>query len=237
MKTESRAWVHPDPQALRILELVSAHPDFSALPVESGPFVVSGSMEISGSLVPRPEGGADADVPTGLAPARVVELRTDGPVPQTIRVLEVLHDAEPWGDRIETHLRTAVNRLARDEDTGDVEAVRRLAQRLLSEPGPGLEPLGRLRFKLLASLGAAMDLAEPGEAVALVLHEVISLGRTREARRRNNREDVDRFVRRLSGGSVERLTRGKLEGPIAWKGQGREGHPPLYLGILRTDLP
>jgi hypothetical protein len=214
MKTEPPAWVHPDPEALRILDLVATHPDFSAPAVVLGPF----------------------EHP-GLSPARVLALQCEGPRHPTLKVLEVLHDAEPWGDRVETHLRTAVNKLARDEDTGDVEVVRRLAQRLLSEPRPGLEPLGRLRFKLLASLGAALDAANPGEVVILVLHEVISLGKTREARRRNNREDVDRFVRRLSGGKVERLTRGKLEGPLAWKGEGREGDPPIYLGILRTDLP
>lgn len=152
----------------------------------------------------------------------------------------------PFGPRVEAELRTAVQAIARDVDSDRVETVRSLARTLLSpsddhglEPGPGqgispaLEPLGTLRWELLRQVGEARTQAlEAGmERVLFVVHEIVSLGATRESRRRNNREDLDRFVRRLSGGAIARLQRGVVAGPVALPGV------ELYLGKVRRDLP
>ncbi|TVR67915.1 MAG: hypothetical protein EA422_00060 [Gemmatimonadales bacterium] len=152
----------------------------------------------------------------------------------------------PFGSRVETELRTAVQSIARDVDTDKVETIRYLARTLLAptpeepvggaavpNPTPALEPLGALRWELLRQIGEARTQAlEAGMECALfVLHEIVSLGGTRESRRRNNREDLDRFVRRLSGGTIPRLQRGVVSGPVALPGV------QLYLGKVRRDLP
>jgi hypothetical protein len=149
------------------------------------------------------------------------------------------HGADPWGDRVETRLRTAATALAREEDTDSVEEVRRLTRALLPPWAPGLERVGALRWGLLEAQARALEVgaATGADAVVLVLHEVVSLSRTKEARRRNNREDVERWIRRVSGGTIAHLKRGQLAGPLPIP--GTEGIPglPLYVGVIRTDLP
>jgi hypothetical protein len=76
-------------------------------------------------------------------------------------------------------------------------------------------------------------------AVFLV-HEVVELAKTSEARRRNNREDLDRFVRRLTGGEVERLRRGVISPPVQVPARGDAAEwegIQLFLGKVRLDLP
>ncbi len=146
----------------------------------------------------------------------------------------------PFGLRVEGELRTAVQEIARGQDSDRVETIRSLARTLLPPTKPGLEPLepleplGTLRWELLRQVGEARTRAlEAGtDRVLFVVHEIVSLGGTRESRRRNNREDLDRFVRRLSGGSIPRLQRGVVAGPVSLPG-GVE----LYLGKARRDLP
>jgi hypothetical protein len=138
----------------------------------------------------------------------------------------------PAGLRVEAIFRDAIQRLARDEPTNAVERIQHVAGALLPPWTEGLEHLGALRWGLLARTAVALDHATRigAPTAVLLIHEIMSLSRTREARRRNNREDLDRYVRRLSGGTLPRLQRGILSGPIA------VGDVTLYVGKVRRDL-
>lgn len=146
----------------------------------------------------------------------------------------------PAGPRVESLLRDALQRLARDESTDTVARVQALAGALLPPWREGLEHLGNLRWGLLTRTALTLDhAARTGASAALYLtHEIVSLQRTRESRRRNNREDLDRFLRRLSGGALPRLQRGVVAGPILVAPWGPAAAPiSLYFAKTRRDLP
>jgi hypothetical protein len=140
----------------------------------------------------------------------------------------------PAGPRVDAVLREAVQRVARDEDDDRVARVQARADALLPPWTEGLDHLGELRWGILSRVALALEhAAAVGASTSILLvHEVVSLSRTRESRRRNNREDLDRFVRRLTGGAIPRLQRGVLSGPV--QGPGRAS---LFLGKARRDLP
>jgi len=152
--------------------------------------------------------------------------------------VEALAD-ETFGDRVEAVLRGAASDLARDRPTNRVERVRTLAAALLPAWKEGDPHLGELRYQLLTGVAGSLAHARStGAGCALfVVHELVDLARTKESRRRNNREDLDRFVRRLTGGAVERLQRGVLAGPVRVPGNAHiPGTMDLYLGKVRRDL-
>ena len=144
---------------------------------------------------------------------------------------------EPFGDRVELLLARARQGLEGAQEKA--ERVQALAGALLPPWQEGQLPLGELRAPLLAGVAAALGYAASVGAAraAFVVHEVVSLSKTSEARRRNNREELDRFVRRLTGGVVERLQRGVMAGPVRVPAAGPWGEIDLYLGKVRRDLP
>lgn len=141
----------------------------------------------------------------------------------------------PAGMRVETVLRDGVQRIAKDDAIDVIHRVQTVAASLLPPWKTGLDHLGDLRWGLMARAMAAVAYAHEQQAptAILMIHEVVSLSRTRESRRRNNREDLDRFVRRLSGGVIPRLQRGVIAGPIKIIAPEVE----LYVVKVRRDLP
>lgn len=212
--------------------------------------------EVRACLATLPPGAAAAPLPGELAellapeptPAGVLHLvgRTPGSTEGAetgsqvgsrldawVSLTVVPQGEAPAGPRVAALLRDAVQRMARDEPTLVAGRVQAVAARLLPPWAEGLEHLGDLRWALMARTAVALDHAERiGASTAILLtHEIVSLGGSKEARRRNNREDLDRFVRRLSGGEIPRLQRGVLAGPLPFPGP-----VSLYLGKVRRDL-
>ena len=146
---------------------------------------------------------------------------------------------EPFGDRVDAVLRAAAQRISRDEASNAVGRIQKLASALLPAFMDGLPHLGELRYQLLTSSAATLALAKADGAkrAVFLVYELIDLDRTKEVNRRRNREDLDRFVRRLSGGEVQRLKRGELAGP--WRVPGSAfvpGDVDLYVGKVRRQL-
>ena len=191
-------------------------------------------------------------LPGGDLQAHLTLLGEDSSGPVAI-VVEGKRD-EPFGDRAGSLLRHALR-------TGGTRGAAEVAERihwldaaLLPPWQEGLAPLEELRLRLLEGVAAALAHARSLDTsrAVFVVHEVVELAKTSEARRRNNREDLDRFVRRLTDGGVERLQRGVLAGPVQLPARGRAapfpsdlpagtrigwGEIQLFLGKVRCDLP
>jgi len=157
----------------------------------------------------------------------------DAAGPVAVHVLAVAD--EPFGEKIEPALVESARRAARDAGDDIGASILARASQVLSPWHDGLPHLGELRVDLLRAVSDTIGIAVAlGTTRAiLVVHELVHLQRTRESARRRNREDLDRFVRRLSAGETERLHRGVLLGPLA-----TPGHPgvELFLGKIRRDL-
>lgn len=150
----------------------------------------------------------------------------------------------PLGERVSAVLTEAARGLEREEPGHGFERIRALAAATLlpiSRDAPGEPPLrrlGELRLPLLAGVAGARHraLREGAGAALFVVHELIDLDRTREARRRNNREEIDHFVRRLTGGVVTHLRRGEVAGPLPLPGGGPVSpDPDLWIGKVRRE--
>ena len=81
------------------------------------------------------------------------------------------------------------------------------------------------RYQLLTGVAATLALAKSEGATRAIflVHELVDLKKTNESNRRRNREDLDRFIRRLSAGDAQRLKRGKPAGP--WRVAGNRYVP------------
>ncbi len=151
---------------------------------------------------------------------------------------------EPFGHRVESVLRAGAQRIARDEPTNAVARVQDLARALLPTFHDGLPHLGELRYQLLTGIAGTLALARAEQATraVFVVYELMDPKKTAESNRRRNRDDLDRFVRSLSGAEVPRLKRGEPAGP--WRVAGN-GHIPAGVDLhivkvrreLRTPLP
>ncbi len=165
-------------------------------------------------------------------------IRAEGSVGTIAITVEAKAD-ESFGDKIEPMLVAGARKLSRDTNTNIVERVKGLGGALLPPWEEGLDHFGELRYQLLTGVAGTLAYARALSApvAVFVIHEFIDLDKTKESRRRNNRESLDRFVRRLSGGTIERLTRGVLSDPIRVPGSEMiPGDVDLYLGKVRRDL-
>lgn len=174
-------------------------------------------------------------LPGGPLHAHLVLRAEDAAGPLAV-VVEAKGD-QPFGDRAGTLLGQARRTGGTGAGALMADRIRWLDAALLPPWQEGLAPLEELRLRLLEGVAAALALAGAMEArrAVFLVHEVVDLGKSSEARRRNNREDLDRFVRRLTGGVVERLQRGVPAGPVPVP--PRWGGIQLYLGKVRHDLP
>ena len=215
------------------------------IPGEAGPVVppelealFRGSPDLKDVTFLEAQPGAAVEVGSVPGGPEVVDLALLGEDPggRVGIVVEGKVD-EPFGDRVELLQGRARQGVAGAPEKA--ERVQALAGLLLPPWQEGQLPLGELRAPLLAGVAAALGYAASVGATraAFVVHEVVSLSKTSEARRRNNREELDRFVRRLTGGVVERLQRGVPAGPVRVPAPGPGGEMALYRGKVRRDQP
>jgi hypothetical protein len=102
----------------------------------------------------------------------------------------------------------------------------------------GEPSLKAIRYQLLtACAGALCEAERHGYSRALMLvHEFIS-SRTRDEKHRQNADDLDRFVRRLSHGEVEMVGDGEIRGPFSLPAlSSAEGRVRLYIGKVTRNL-
>jgi hypothetical protein len=111
------------------------------------------------------------DLP-GEPPNIDLALVGDGHHGRTAVCIEAKAD-EPFDDDVLSLLNAAVVKIARDERTGAVERLQRLAERILPRWETGLPHLADLRYQLLTATAAVLALARAHRAkiAVLVIHE------------------------------------------------------------------
>jgi len=158
----------------------------------------------------------------------------DGDRPPLAVCIEAKAD-EPFGEEVFVKLTTAAWKIAHDERTNVVTRIQTLAARLLPPWGAGLAHLGELRYQLLTGVAGTLAFAEliSAEKAVFVVHEFVDVKRTTPENLARNADDLNRFVRRISGVQGQEMNPGTLIGPLRLTRIKQE----LFIGKIRSDLP
>lgn len=126
---------------------------------------------------------------------------------------------EPFGETVAEVLAVAVDRYLENNRSNGVARVEQLAAALLGPRQTGDPPLKDVRYQLLtACAGALCEAERRGYSRALMLiHEFVT-DKTTDEKHVRNAMDLNRFVKRLSHGSVTAVQRGGIYGPFVVPG-------------------
>lgn len=148
---------------------------------------------------------------------------------------------EPFDAIVEEVLADTIDAMAHGERSGLVDRIKDLASALLPTKTKALARLGDLRYQLLTGVAGALAQAQKlgaGRAVFIV-HEFIT-PLTQDELHARNAADLDRFIKRLSGGQYPTIEAGTLLGPLTVPGKplfGVSGAiPTLYVGKAQRRL-
>lgn len=121
---------------------------------------------------------------------------------------------EPFGASVADTLSDAVERRIANPRSKGVDRVVQLGIALFGEPRRGDPRIGELRYQLLtATAGAVCEAERRGiDRAILLIHEFVTQ-KTRDEKHKLNAADLDRFLQRLSRGSVRSAGPGML-GPF-----------------------
>ena len=147
---------------------------------------------------------------------------------------------EPFGDYVKDLLAAAVERIADDEKTNAVLRVQQLAASLLPARTGNNVSLGKLRYQLLSAVAVSLAYAAKHQATrAIVVFHEFHTSATRTEKVRQNEDDLNAFVYRITGGEVQTLAPGVLIGPVTVPGRPLFPEPvPLYIGkVVETVAP
>jgi hypothetical protein len=127
---------------------------------------------------------------------------------------------ETFDDTVAGVFDAALERLLANPRSGAVARLVELAQSLLSSRVPGTSAVSELRYQLFTAVAGTLALAAAIEAdrAVVVVHE-FHTSQTSLRRLADNAADLDRFVARLSQGSVRAIAPGILAGPFTIPGE------------------
>ncbi|MGE0623831.1 MAG: nucleotidyl transferase AbiEii/AbiGii toxin family protein [Pseudomonadales bacterium] len=222
-KEAARAWLAGDGVCLppEVQALLAGHPDFGSVST----WTAEPEVKLRFDEFPGETRNSD-----------IVVHAIDGQGPYLIAV-EAKAD-EPFSETVADTLATALERVLKSDRSNGIVRVQQLAQKLLGPGQRGDPPLKAIRYQLLtACAGALCEAERHGYSRALMLvHEFIT-SRTRDEKHRQNAEDLDRFVRRLSHGEVEMVGDGEIRGPFRLPTYSSvEGQVQLYIGKVTRNL-
>ncbi len=182
-----------------------------------------------------PEHEARIDDLPGEPPNIDLALVSDGRLGRTVVCIEAKAD-EPFGEDVLSLLNAAVVKIARDEGTGAIERLQRLAESLLPSWEPGLPHLVDIRYQLLTATAAALALAKLHHAkvAAVVIHEFAIEGFVDPSKQRRNAHDLDQFIRRITRGARTSLSFGELVSIAAPSSHRDWREVSLYIGKVRS---
>ena len=141
---------------------------------------------------------------------------------------------EPFGKTVEKTLRAAAKRREKNPRSKGVTRLEQLAAAVLGVPGDRLTEIKSLRYQLLTVSAAALAEAqrESAHRAVVIIHEFVT-ARTCDSKHRDNANDLDAFVLRLSQGAVTTVATGTVQGPLELP-----GHPLIqfYIGKAVRNL-
>lgn len=145
---------------------------------------------------------------------------------------------ESFSDNVADTLAAALERLLKSGGSKGVLRVQQLAQKLLGPKQTGEPHLKDIRYQLLTACAGALCEAERHaySRTLMLVHEFVTR-RTSDDRHRQNAEDLDRFVQRLSHGRVETVGDGGLVGPFTFpEFVSGDALVQLYIGKVSRNL-
>jgi hypothetical protein len=160
----------------------------------------------------------------------------DGREGRTAICIEAKAD-EPFGEDTLTLLHAAIVKIARDERTGAIDRLQRLAQSLLPTWAVGLPHLSDIRYQLLTATAATLEFARLKSAAvaALVIHEFAIEGCVDARKMARNAHDLGQFVRRMTTGTRLSLASSDLV-PVTLPSTKREWQEiRLYIGKITSS--
>ena len=224
-KETARAWLAnaPDSAPPEVASLLSSHTDFVDLVIERV------EPEALLAFDDRP-GPRNADL-------AIIARDMRGLVALSI---EAKAD-ETFDDPVADVFGAALERLLTNPRSGGVARLLELAQSILPPRVPGTSAVSDLRYQLLTAVAGTLAYAAALEAerAVFVVHEFHTT-QTSLRRLAQNAADLDRFVARLSQGSVVAIEPGLLMGPFIVPGEPLfPRQVALYIGkaVRRIGTP
>lgn len=184
-----------------------------------------------------PEHQVPIDDLPGEPPNIDLAIVSDGKQGRTAICVEAKAD-ETFGRYVSEVHDVAALQIEHGRKTGVLKRLLRLETTLFPEVDTYLRGHAELRYQLLTSAAAAIAMAKSCQApvAVFVVHEFLFVDHVDEKKVRQNELDLDRFVTRLTGGSVTSLPAGALLGPLPPPSHGSDwGRLCLYLGKVRTS--
>ena len=139
---------------------------------------------------------------------------------------------EPFAQPVAEALSAALEMRIATPLSGALPRIIDLAMSLLWPREKGQVVVGEVRYQLLTAVAGTLAMAHAHGArrAVLVVHELVS-SRTSQAKLAANAQDLDRFVKRLSRGTVNGVFPGTLYGPFTVPGAPLFANPAaLYVG-------
>lgn len=145
---------------------------------------------------------------------------------------------EPFDVTVEDALSSALERLVSNPKSKGVERITNIARMLFGAHSKGESKITELRYQLLTATAGALAAAKDcGRGIMLV--QEFRTGKTSVDKHEANSNDLNRFVRRLSRGTIERCEPGILYGPIPIFAQSHAADsvsgPHLFVGKVVHD--
>jgi hypothetical protein len=148
---------------------------------------------------------------------------------------------EVLDELVATVFKEAIERLIESPRSGGVARIAEVAQSILPPRVPGTPAVAELRYQLLTAVAGTLAhaVALDTDRAIVVIHE-FQTTRTSSRKLADNAADIDRFVARLSQGSVQEIVPGRLVGPFVVAGEPLFARPfSLYIGkaIRQIGVP
>lgn len=145
---------------------------------------------------------------------------------------------EPFGETVGDALSAALERqLSTSGRSMGIKRIEQLASALFKHQREGEAALGELRYQLLtATAGALCAARDDVTRVLLLIHE-FATDKTADEKHLSNARDLDRFLSRLSQGSIRSLHDRAIVGPVRVPGEPLiHRQVDLYIGKAVRSL-